>query len=92
MIHQHMYLTIGVYLPSPVFSHGHLYVDLSRVGAPDRVSVLVVASAASDDQHVRGHLDVRCISGVCRQAYPPGCVLTRNVVYGEALAIDGGAV
>ena len=81
---------VGVYLPSPVFPHGHLYVALSRVGAPDRVSVLAVAADAAD--HARGHLDVRCIPTAHRQAYPPGCVLTRNVVYGEALAIDGGAV
>jgi ATP-dependent DNA helicase PIF1 len=81
---------VGVYLPSPVFSHGHLYVALSRVGAPDRVSVLALAADA--DEHARGHLDVRCIPAAHRQAYPRGCLLTRNVVYGEALAIHGGAV
>jgi hypothetical protein len=51
-----------------------------------------LAVADDDDQHARGHLDVRCIPAAQRQAYPPGCVLTRNVVYGEALAIHGGAV
>ena len=35
---------IAVYLPQPVFSDGHLYVALSRVRGPDRVSVMVPAS------------------------------------------------
>ena len=73
---------IAVYLPQPVFSHGHLYVALSRVGAPDRVSVMVPAS----DNNARGHLDLQCLPAVHRPACPPGSVLTRNVVYGEALS------
>ena len=73
---------IAAYLPKPVFSHGHLYVTLSRVGAPDRVSVMVPAS----DEDARGHLDLQCLPAVRRRAYRPGSVLTRNVVYGEALS------
>ncbi len=37
---------MGLYLPKPVFSHGQLYVALSRVGSKDNVSVFVV-----DGQH-----------------------------------------
>ena len=73
---------IAVFLPQPVFSHGHLYVALSRVGAPDRVSVMVPAS----DNNARGHLDMLCLPAVHPSACPPGSVLTRNVVYGEALS------
>lgn len=32
---------VGIHLPKPVFSHGQLYVALSRVGSGDRVRVLI---------------------------------------------------
>ncbi|WVZ92085.1 LOW QUALITY PROTEIN: hypothetical protein U9M48_038176, partial [Paspalum notatum var. saurae] len=41
---------VGVYLPEPVFSHGRLYVAISRATARSNIKILVIPAVDGDDK------------------------------------------
>jgi ATP-dependent exoDNAse (exonuclease V) alpha subunit len=42
--------TVGVYLPEPVFSHGQLYVALSRATAKSNIKILAIKDKTNNSK------------------------------------------
>jgi ATP-dependent DNA helicase PIF1 len=45
------YQRVALYLPSPVFSHGQLYVGISRVGSPEDLGIMITPT------HIQGNFE-----------------------------------
>nr|KAJ0206588.1 hypothetical protein LSAT_V11C500249600 [Lactuca sativa] len=44
---------IGVYLPQPMFSHGQLYIALSRATSPDSIKILIQTNNPTQENHTK---------------------------------------
>ncbi len=62
---------VAVYLPTPVFTHGQLYVCTSRTGDPDNLKIMIVPQSS-------GEQGCASIDGTFRY-------FTKNIVYREVL-------
>jgi hypothetical protein len=60
---------VGVYLPSPVFSHGQLYVAFSQVTSPIGLRVLIENNSAKHENQTRNVVYTEILNDISTAAY-----------------------
>ncbi|KAL8109379.1 hypothetical protein AgCh_025462 [Apium graveolens] len=78
--------TVGLYLPRAVFSHGHVYVAISRVTRPEGLYILIDSDDDMQGHHHLSNLDGNHTAWTLKDSV----ITSRSTVGSPRLIADGG--